>query len=40
MAGAHQLDTSLEALTNLLYLIRRTLNDPAASSELTSRHGS
>jgi hypothetical protein len=31
MAGADQLDTSLEALSNLLYLIRRTLNDPARS---------
>jgi hypothetical protein len=28
MAAAHQLD-SLEALTNLLYLIRPTLDDPA-----------
>jgi hypothetical protein len=29
MSTSHQLDTSLEALTNLLYLIRRTLDDPA-----------
>jgi hypothetical protein len=27
--AAHQLDNSLEALTNLLYLIRRTLDDHA-----------
>jgi hypothetical protein len=29
MAGAHQLDNSLEALTNLPYLVRRSLDDPA-----------
>jgi hypothetical protein len=29
MATSHQLDNSLEALTNPLYLIRRTLDDPA-----------
>jgi hypothetical protein len=29
MAVAHQLDSSLEALTNLFYLIRRSLDDPA-----------
>jgi hypothetical protein len=34
MATSHQLDTSLEVLTNLLHLIRLTLDDPAkASSE-------
>jgi hypothetical protein len=27
--AVHQLDNSLEALRNLLYLIRRTLDDPA-----------
>jgi hypothetical protein len=29
MAAANQLDTSPEAFSNLLYLIRRTLDDPA-----------
>ncbi len=29
MATSHQLDTSLEVLTNLLYWIRRSLDDPA-----------
>jgi phosphoglycerate-specific signal transduction histidine kinase len=32
MAVAHQLDNSLEALSNLLYLLRRSLDDPAKAT--------
>jgi hypothetical protein len=30
---AHQFDSSLEALTNILYLVRRSLNDPAKATK-------
>jgi hypothetical protein len=33
MATSHQLDNSLEVLTNLLYLIRLTLDDPAKATK-------
>jgi hypothetical protein len=32
MEALHQLDNSLEALSNLLYLIRRSLDDPAKAT--------
>jgi hypothetical protein len=32
MAPPHQLDNSLEALSNLLYLIRRSLDDPTKAA--------
>jgi hypothetical protein len=32
MATSHQLDSSLEALTNLLYLLRMSLNDPVKAA--------
>jgi hypothetical protein len=33
MATSHQFDSSLEALSNILYLIRRSLNDPAKTTK-------
>jgi hypothetical protein len=33
MARSHQLDTSLEVLTNLVYLIRLTLDDPTKATK-------
>jgi hypothetical protein len=30
---AHQFDSSLEALTNILYLVRRSLNDPGKATK-------
>jgi hypothetical protein len=32
MATSHELDSSLEGLSNLLYLIRRSLDDPAKAT--------
>jgi hypothetical protein len=33
MATSHQFDSSLEALSNILYLLRRSLDDPAKATK-------